>query len=75
MSELSPLKYFRWIGIFIRWSDITNIATFIRWSDRTNIATEYGIYCDNAYLAALSITYYFVGYALGTTMLGVSADK
>ena len=46
-----------------------------RWTSRTNIATEYGVYCSNAYLAALSISYYFVGYAVGTTTLGVLADR
>ncbi|KAL5249670.1 hypothetical protein ACHWQZ_G018510 [Mnemiopsis leidyi] len=46
-----------------------------RWTSRTNIATEYGVYCSSAYLAALSISYYFVGYAVGTTSLGVLADR
>ncbi|XP_063690112.1 solute carrier family 22 member 15-like [Bolinopsis microptera] len=46
-----------------------------KWADRTNIATEYSVFCSTAYLAALSISYYFVGYAVGTTSLGVLADR
>ena len=45
------------------------------WMNRENIATEYSIFCSDAYLAALAITYYFIGYAVGTTSLGVLADR